>query len=89
MYNIELSKRADKDLKKLKKNEPQAYKKAQLLLSELKSHPTTGTGKIEQLKGRGGNVYSRRINSKHRLEYQIFKDEILVYVVSAYGHYDD
>ena len=60
------------------------------LIEEIKQHPTTGTGKVERLKGKGERlVYSRRINDKHRLVYEIFEEEKLVVLATAYGHYKD
>jgi len=50
-------------------------------------HPRTGTGQVEQLKGYGGDVYSRRINQEHRLVYRIYDDVVEVLVLSAFGHY--
>ena len=60
------------------------------LIEEIKEHPTTGTGKVERLKGKRERlVYSRRINDKHRLVYEIFEEEKLVVLAAAYGHYKD
>ena len=42
------------------------------------------------LKGdRERNVYSRRIDKKHRLIYEVFEDKKRVALLSVYGHYDD
>lgn len=55
-------------------------------LHELSIHPTTGTGQVESLKGYGErNVYSRRIDKKHRLTYEVFEEEKRVEILSAYG----
>ena len=60
------------------------------LIEEIKIHPTTGTGKVERLKGKGERlIYSRRINDKHRLIYEIFEEEKKVVLAAAYGHYKD
>ena len=60
------------------------------LIEEIKQHPITGTGKVERLKGKGERlVYSRLINDKHRLVYEIFEEEKLVVLAAAYGHYKD
>lgn len=65
-------------------------KKIATFLLELKENPTTGTGQVEPLKGYGErNVYSRRIDKKHRLIYEIFEEEKRVEILSAYGHYDE
>ena len=60
------------------------------LIEEIKQHTITGTGKVESLKGKGERlVYSRRIDDKHRLVYEIFEEEKLVVLAAAYGHYKD
>ena len=89
MYILEFTRTAEETIKKLKKNEPQAFAKLNKLLVELMNHPTTGTGHPEQLKGEGHGQWSRRITKKHRLVYQIKDIEVVVLVLSAYGHYDD
>ena len=74
-------------MKSLQKKAPQALAKLAKLLDELKEHPRTGTGQVEQLKGYDGTVYSRRITQEHRLVYKIYDDVIEVLVLSAFGHY--
>ncbi|GJQ08207.1 Txe/YoeB family addiction module toxin [Capnocytophaga cynodegmi] len=60
------------------------------LLDEIELHPTTGTGQVEPLKGYGErSVWSRRIDKKHRLTYEVFEEEKRVEILSGYGHYDD
>ncbi|MBQ7984134.1 MAG: Txe/YoeB family addiction module toxin [Bacteroidales bacterium] len=89
MYRLKFSKRADLDLALLRRNEPKAFEKAEKLLEELQEHPTKGTGHPEQLRGNRANQWSRRITSKHCLVYEIEDFEIVVIVISAYGHYGD
>ena len=88
MYRITFSPEAEADLSKLKRNEPANYKKAVKLLNELVEHPKTGTGHPEQLKGMPTNRWSRKISKKHRLVYRIYETEIMVDVLSSYGHYE-
>lgn len=87
MYSIVFSEDAKKDLKELQKKAPLALSKLANLLDELKEHPRTGTGQVEQLKGYDGTVYSRRITKEHRLVYKIYDDVVEVLVLSAFGHY--
>ena len=89
MYEIVYSERAKEDLAKLRREEPNAHKKAVKLLNELMDHPRTGTGKPEPLSGDRAGQWSRRITKKHRLIYEIFDSEVFVDVLAAYGHYDD
>ncbi len=89
IYEVIITATAQADLRKLKKSEPNAYEKACSLIEELHNHPTTGTGKPEQLKGDFSGFYSRRITSKHRLIYRIDGNKVIVFIISAYGHYND
>lgn len=89
MYKIVYSSRAEEDLRKLKKDEPAAFRKAVNLLNELVEHPKTGTGHPEQLKGDRAGQWSRTITKKHRLIYEIFEKEVRVDILSSYGHYDE
>lgn len=88
-YDIEFTSDAKADLARLAKNEPRAYQKAQRFIAELAEHPKTGLGHPEPLKGKPENRWSREITKKHRLVYRIFDTEVLVLVISSYGHYDD
>ncbi|WP_314203584.1 Txe/YoeB family addiction module toxin [Capnocytophaga bilenii] len=75
--------------KHLKSGQKKLLAKIDSLLDELETHPTTGTGQVEPLKGYGErNVYSRRIDQKHRLTYEVFAEGKYVEVLSAYGHYE-
>lgn len=89
LYEISFSDEALDDVFRLAKHEPKAYSKYLRLLDELKQHPTTGTGKPHRLLGDRQGQWSRSITHKHRLVYEIFETSVMVYVVSAYGHYDD
>ena len=89
MYEVRYQKEALDDMAKLKRQEPSAFKKAIKLIDELYEHPKTGTGKPEPLTGEKAGQWSRRITKKHRLVYEIRDAQVIVIVVSAYGHYSD
>lgn len=90
MYEIELTKEADKEIERLKKaGDMVVLKRISTLLHELILHPTMGTGKPEKLKYEYAGYWSRRINKKHRLIYQIDFEQRTVIVLSISGHYDD
>jgi len=55
------------------------------LLNELTEHPFEGTGKPEALKYNLSGCWSRRINTEHRLIYEVSAD--VVYIISVKGHY--
>lgn len=88
-YNIELTKEAVSDARRLQRDEPKAFKKLNKLVEELKLHPYMGTGHPEPLRGDRSGQWSRTITKKHRLVYEVHDTEVYVLVVAAYGHYDD
>ena len=88
-YEIEFKAEATRDLVALAKSEPKAFAKAQTLINELREHPRSGTGHPEQLSGDRAGQWSRHITKKHRLVYEIHDMEVIVLVLTAYGHYDD
>ena len=47
----------------------------------------TGTGNPEELKYELSGFWSRRINKKDRLIYEVQEEVVTVFVVSAFGHY--
>lgn len=88
-YTVLLLDQFKQDVRYFKKSGMgQAINKINTFLEELQVHPKTGTGHPEQLKGHP-NRWSRRITDKHRLIYEIQDEQVVVLVVSAYGHYGD
>jgi toxin YoeB len=61
-------------------------KRIDLLIDSIKESPFIGIGKPEPLKYQLAGKWSRRINSEHRLVYEIVNGEIVIF--SAKGHYD-
>lgn len=89
-YTIEISKEALADLSKIKKSGKKAdLSKIQKIFLELEIHPTIGIGKPEKLKYKNENVWSRQINKKDRLVYEIIDHEVVVIIISALGHYNE
>ncbi len=88
-YSIDYTKDAINDLLTLRAEDIKAFAKAKALIEELRTHPQTGTGHPEQLKGDRAGQWSRRITKKHRLVYTINQSEVIVLVIAAYGHYSD
>ena len=60
-------------------------KKILRLFNDIIEHPFDGIGKPEALKYNLSGKWSRRINSEHRVIYEVFNDTIRVY--SLRGHY--
>ena len=89
-YTIEISKEALADLSKIKKSGKKAdISKIEKIFLELEIHPTTGIGKREKLTYKTEYLWSRQINKKDRLVYEIIDHEVVVIIISALGHYND
>jgi toxin YoeB len=85
-YHLDFTDKAmeDRDFHKASGNKA-VLKKLNTLLNELTEHPFTGTGKPEPLVGDLSGMWSRRINGKHRLIYEVEQDT--VFILSAKEHY--
>jgi toxin YoeB len=89
-YSIELTDDAITDIEKHKKSgDKKILVKIDKLLTELREHPTSGTGRPEKLKHFEKATWSRRITDKHRLIYRIEDQKVIVIVLAFWGHYDD
>lgn len=64
----------------------QIIKKISSLLSDIAEHPETGIGKPEALKYNLSGLWSREINKKNRIIYEIKTNYVLIH--SMRGHYD-
>ncbi|MDE7472630.1 MAG: Txe/YoeB family addiction module toxin [Muribaculaceae bacterium] len=90
IYKLILTPEAEKHLHEWRRSgQKKTLKKIAALLEELTLHPTTGTGKVEQLKGNLSNLWSRRIDHGSRMIYRIEDERIIVTVISLRGHYGD
>lgn len=89
-YTIIFSQNAQEDLVKISKKGDKSQKaKIERLIGELSLHPTTGSGKPEQLQGKLSGLWSRRINGKDRLVYEIRDEVVEVHILSCLSHYGD
>ena len=89
-YELILSDEARRHLIEWRKSgQKKTLKKISNLFDELREHPTTGTGHVEQLKGNLSGLWSREINKGDRLIYGIEDNRVIVNVVSLKGHYGD
>ena len=87
-YTLLFSKNALEDIRSHRKSGDKAVlMKIEQLLNELLVHPSTGTCQPEKLKHELSGKFSRRINRKHRLVYEIDENAKTVYVLSARAHY--
>ena len=88
-YIVKFEDKALQDIRKITKSGNKSDKnKLENILEELKSHPFIGSGQPEQLKHNLSGYWSRRINKKDRLIYQVIEEpDKLVVIISALGHY--
>lgn len=87
MYKIEYHKKAVKEILKLKENN--LDKKAKRLIDLIKENPYQTPPPYEKLVGDLQGFYSRRINIKHRLVYQINEEEKTIKIISLWSHYEN
>jgi addiction module toxin, txe/yoeB family len=86
MYNIVYTKKAINDISKLKS--VKLDKKARALIEIIKENPYKTPPSYEKLMGDLTGTYSRRINIKHRLVYEVLEEEKTVKIISLWTHYD-
>lgn len=85
-WKVILSKKAVKDSKKL--NSAGLKSQAEKLLHLLSTNPFHIPPDYEKLVGNLNGFYSRRINIKHRLIYDVDKKARIVHVLRMWTHYD-
>ena len=85
-WRIVYTKQAQKDAKKL--SAAGLKPKAQKLLGVLSENPFQNPPSYEKLVGDLAGAYSRRINIKHRLVYQVLEDIQTVKVLRMWTHYE-
>jgi Txe/YoeB family toxin of toxin-antitoxin system len=85
-WEIVYTKQAQKDAKKLAAAglKPKALE----LLAILRENPFQTPPPFEKLVGDLAGAYSRRINIKHRLVYQILEKEKVVKIIRMWTHYE-
>lgn len=89
-YQVEVSDTARKDLSFFRKSGDKAIiKRIERIFVELGDDPYHGIGKPEALKHNLAGLWSRRLDKKHRLVYQVIEKAVTVVVVAARGHYGD
>ena len=86
-YHIALTAQAQRQLKKLRNKKIEG--RILDLLEAIANNPREGIGRPKNLLGMDVETWSRRIDAKNRIVYQIYNQEILVIVISISGHYKD
>lgn len=86
MYQIVYTKNAVSDISNLKA--ANLDKKARALLEVLRENPYQTPPTFEKLQGNLSGAYSRRINIKQRLVYEVLEQEKIVKIISMWTYYD-
>ncbi len=86
MYKIVYTKKAAADIANLKAARLEG--KAKALIALIKENPFKTPPPFEKLLGDLQGAYSRRINLKHRLVYEVCEAESTVKIISMWSHYD-
>ena len=84
-YKVVYSKLALKDAKKL--SSASLDKKAKELIEIIKNNPYQNPPPYEKLVGNLSGSFSRRINIKHRIVYEVLEEEKLVRISRMWTHY--
>lgn len=86
MFAIVYTKKAAQDIPKLKAAKLDT--KAKALINILRENPFKTPPRYEKLLGDLQGAYSRRINFKHRLVYEVFEEIRTVKILSMWSHYE-
>ena len=90
IYQVEVRPDAEADILAYKKaGNKIALARINRIIAELKIHPETGIGNPKKLKHNYSGYWSRDIDKKNRMIYEIKETEVIVYVHSTMYHYDD
>lgn len=85
MYRIVYTKKAAEDIAKLKAAHLDG--KAKALIEVIRGNPYQSPPQYEKLLGDLKGAYSRRINIRHRLVYEVLEKEHTVKIISMWTHY--
>lgn len=85
-YTIVYTKKAVNDIPNLKASK--LNKKVKALIDILRDNPFQTPPPFEKLQGDLQGTYSRRINIKHRLVYEVFEEKKTVKIISMWTYYD-
>ena len=85
-WSVILSRKATKDLKKIKR--VGLSQQVKHLLEAIQQDPFINPPRYEKLAGNLKGFYSRRINIQHRLVYSVDYDSNTVHILRMWTHYE-
>jgi toxin YoeB len=86
MYSIVYDKKALEDIPKLKVEKLDG--KARALIDIIRQNSYQSPPPYKKLQGDLFGAYSRRINIKHRLVYEVFEKQQTIKIISMWTHYE-
>ena len=86
MYSIVYTKKAVGDINNLKSSK--LDNKAKALIELIRNDPYKTPPSYEKLQGNLKGAYSRRINIKHRLVYEVYEEYKVIKIISLWSHYE-
>lgn len=86
MFRVIFTNAALKDVAKLKA--ARLDNNAKALIEIIKNNPYQIPPPYEKLLGSLSGLYSRRINIKHRLVYEVYESEGVIKILSLWSHYE-
>ena len=86
MFRVIFTNAALKDVAKLKA--ARLDNNAKAIIEIIKNNPYQIPTPYEKLLGSLSGLYSRRINIKHRLVYEVYESEGVIKILSLWSHYE-
>lgn len=86
MFRVIFTNAALKDVAKLKA--ARLDNNAKALIEIIKNNPYQIPPPYEKLLGSLSGLYSRRINIKHKLVYEVYESEGVIKILSLWSHYE-
>lgn len=87
MLNVTFYPKALEELFEFGTYDRQTFRRIERIIKEIQRTPFEGIGKPEALKHNFAGLWSRRIDDKNRLIYEVFDDHVVI--LSCTGHYND
>ena len=86
LYTIKFSKQAEKDKLKLKNSN--LDKTCKNILNLMMENPFCYPPSYEKLTGELSELYSKKINRKHRIVYEVDEKTKEIHIIRMWTHYD-
>lgn len=87
MFQVDLDKKAQKQLDKIKTNSRLLAKFLEII-TDITQNPYSPKFKFERLKGNFSGYCSKRLDQKNRVIYKVVDQKVIVLVISILGHYE-